>query len=145
MRIDKVKNIEAVIECSCKANRQTVINKTTKQHIEIVESCWNIILSCNKVIATRLDSMKIKDIREYIETMKEIVWWWKDRYISKRLRFMILKRDNFTCNYCGRKAPDVILHIDHIKPYSKWWLTEDNNLVTSCADCNLWKSNLYTE
>lgn len=148
MRTDKLKNIAKVAkvaECSCKANREQVINKTTKQHIEIVESSWRIILACNKIISSRLNKMKIKDIREYMETMKVIVWDTSQKNISKRLRFLILKRDDFTCKYCWRKAPNVILHIDHVKPYSKWWLTEEKNLVTSCADCNLWKSNLYSE
>ena len=36
--------------------------------------------------------------------------------ISVKLRFEVFKRDNFTCQYCGRKSPDVILHVDHIDP-----------------------------
>ena len=36
--------------------------------------------------------------------------------ISKKLRFEVFKRDNFTCQYCGRMAPDVILEVDHINP-----------------------------
>jgi len=39
--------------------------------------------------------------------------------ISKKLRFEVYKRDKFTCQYCGRKAPDVILEIDHINPVAK--------------------------
>lgn len=27
------------------------------------------------------------------------------RNISKKIRFEVFKRDNFTCQYCGRKAP----------------------------------------
>lgn len=38
---------------------------------------------------------------------------------SIRTRFRILERDNFTCQYCGNKAPDVILHVDHKIPFSK--------------------------
>ena len=121
------------------------MNKTTKQHIEVVKSCWEIIIAWNNRIKERLDSMKIKDIRKYMEIMKEITWDINDRKISKRLRFLVLNRDNFTCRYCWRKSPEVILHIDHSKPFSKWWLTDEANLVTACADCNLWKSNLYSE
>jgi 5-methylcytosine-specific restriction endonuclease McrA len=29
--------------------------------------------------------------------------------ITKKLRFEVFKRDNFTCRYCGRKTPEVIL------------------------------------
>lgn len=32
--------------------------------------------------------------------------------MSKRKRFRILRRDNYTCQYCGRKPPEVVLHIE---------------------------------
>lgn len=38
----------------------------------------------------------------------------KRQSISKKLRFEVLKRDSFTCQYCGASAPTIILHIDHI-------------------------------
>ena len=56
--------------------------------------------------------------------------------LSPKVRFEVLKRDNFTCQYCGRKSPEVELEVDHIEPYSK---TKDNsleNLITACKDCN---------
>lgn len=62
--------------------------------------------------------------------------------IGKRVRFEVLKRDAFTCQYCGKSAPDVILHIDHIKPVSKGGNNGMLNLVTSCQGCNSGKSNV---
>ena len=59
-----------------------------------------------------------------------------------KIRFLILKRDNFTCQYCGRKAPEVILEIDHIIPKSKGGLKNLNNLKTACRDCNLGKKDI---
>jgi len=67
------------------------------------------------------------------------------RDINLRLRFQVLKRDNFKCCMCGRSpasTPDLELHIDHIKPYSKGGETVIENLQTLCSDCNLRKSNL---
>lgn len=61
--------------------------------------------------------------------------------ISKRLRFEVFKRDKFTCQYCGKKAPDVVLHADHIEPKSKGGADTLLNLVTACAGCNLGKSD----
>lgn len=58
------------------------------------------------------------------------------------LRFSILERDNFTCQYCGRKAPDVELHVDHYVPVAAGGSNDPSNLVTACADCNLGKSDL---
>lgn len=61
--------------------------------------------------------------------------------ITKSQRFKILERDDFTCQYCGAKAPDVVLEIDHIKPISKGGTNDLYNLVTSCFECNRGKSN----
>ena len=62
--------------------------------------------------------------------------------ISKRMRFEVLKRDSFTCQYCGKQPPDTVLHLDHIKPVSKGGKNTMLNLVTSCVDCNLGKSDV---
>lgn len=67
------------------------------------------------------------------------------RGINLRLRWTILKRDNFSCTKCGRspaKDPNIILHVDHIIPWSKGGETVIENLETLCEDCNLGKSNL---
>lgn len=63
----------------------------------------------------------------------------KRKQISKKLRFEVFKRDSFTCQYCGAKAPDVILHIDHITPIAHGDKNILMNLVTACAACNLGK------
>lgn len=52
------------------------------------------------------------------------------------MRFNVLKRDSFTCQYCGAKAPDVVLHVDHIKPVADGGKDTLLNLVTSCQPCN---------
>lgn len=64
----------------------------------------------------------------------------KRNKIPAGLRFEILERDNSTCQIFGRKAPDVIIQIDHIIPLSKGGLTEKRNLRVLCEDCNLGKS-----
>ncbi len=56
--------------------------------------------------------------------------------IPKKLRFEVFKRDKFTCQYCGRMAPDAILEVDHIKPVAEGGTNEILNLITSCRDCN---------
>ena len=65
----------------------------------------------------------------------------KRKTISKKLRFEVFKRDSFTCQYCGKSAPHVILEVDHVKPVSKGGTNELLNLITSCRDCNRGKSN----
>lgn len=56
--------------------------------------------------------------------------------LTQGLRFAILARDKFSCTYCGRKAPDVELQIDHIVPIAKGGKTVRTNLTTACKECN---------
>ena len=65
----------------------------------------------------------------------------KRKSLSKKLRFEVLKRDRFTCQYCSAKPPKVPLEIDHIDPVSKGGTNDIDNLVTACFDCNRGKSN----
>lgn len=60
----------------------------------------------------------------------------KRKPISKKLRMEVFKRDKFTCQYCGRMSPDVILEVDHIKPVAEGGTNDILNLITSCRDCN---------
>lgn len=56
--------------------------------------------------------------------------------LSKTVRFEVFKRDRFTCQYCGAKAPEVVLHVDHIHPVAEGGTNEILNLATACAGCN---------
>jgi 5-methylcytosine-specific restriction endonuclease McrA len=85
------------------------------------------------------------------------------RELSAKRRFEVFKRDNFTCQYCGRsvssedlpvlkKSNDpaldelmvqlklakygVILEVDHIIPLNRGGGDDMDNLVTACKDCN---------
>jgi len=60
---------------------------------------------------------------------------------SKAMRFEVLSRDNFTCQYCGRsvKEHNVALNVDHIVPKKQGGTDALSNLITSCFDCNIGK------
>lgn len=62
--------------------------------------------------------------------------------LSKKLRFEVFKRDSFSCQYCGKAAPNVVLEVDHIQPVSKGGTNELLNLISSCYDCNRGKTNI---
>ncbi|WP_369292794.1 HNH endonuclease [Variovorax sp. J22R115] len=61
------------------------------------------------------------------------------RSIPHSMRFQVLRRDGFACRYCGRGAPDVKLHVDHVVPWSKGGRSAVENLRTACEACNLGK------
>lgn len=58
------------------------------------------------------------------------------RALSKKTRFEVFKRDRFTCQYCGSKAPEVVLEVDHIHPIAEGGSDDFLNLATACKDCN---------
>ena len=63
----------------------------------------------------------------------------KRRALGRKIRFDVFKRDLFVCQYCGAKAPEVVLHVDHMKPIIEGGTNDPFNLITSCAGCNLGK------
>lgn len=56
--------------------------------------------------------------------------------IPRRVRFEVLRRDNYTCRYCGASAPEVKLEVDHVIPEALGGKATPDNLVTACAPCN---------
>ena len=67
------------------------------------------------------------------------------RSINWRLRFLVMRRDDFKCKLCGASPamrPGTILHVDHIKAWDKGGETVMENLQTLCDQCNIGKSNL---
>jgi hypothetical protein len=65
--------------------------------------------------------------------------------ISKRLRFRVFARDNFTCQYCGTASPDVALEVDHIHPVARGGKHHLDNFTTSCHDCNMGKGTMLIQ
>ena len=65
----------------------------------------------------------------------------KNKRRRLKLRFEVFQMDNFTCQYCGRKAPNVELQIDHKFPKSKGGLDKKENYITACMECNLGKGD----
>ena len=62
----------------------------------------------------------------------------------RELRWKVLTASNGRCVTCNRGKQDgVIIHIDHIKPRSKFPALEliFENLQVLCEDCNIGKSN----
>ena len=90
---------------------------------------------------------QLKKHKEWRENNPEKTKEWreKDRLYQKikrlKLRFQIFQRDNFTCQYCGRKVPKVELQVDHKYPKSKGGLNKIENYITACKDCNLGKGD----
>jgi 5-methylcytosine-specific restriction endonuclease McrA len=63
--------------------------------------------------------------RKYREYLKSDAW--------KRMRYVVLRRDNWTCQYCGNKATQV----DHLR-YAKYKIGKEpiKWLISLCASCH---------
>jgi hypothetical protein len=59
--------------------------------------------------------------------------------INPKLRFEIFCRDDFRCQYCGGRAPNVELQVDHVEAVASGGGNERTNLITSCRECNIGK------
>ena len=67
------------------------------------------------------------------------------KLMTRQLREQIMRRDNYTCQICGKYMPDEVgLHIDHIVPVSKGGKSVPSNLQVLCSKCNGRKYNNYT-
>lgn len=65
-----------------------------------------------------------------------------DKPLSRRLRYEVLRRDAFTCRYCGAQAPDVQLTVDHVTPRALGGSDDPCNLATACGPCNAGKTSV---
>ena len=57
----------------------------------------------------------------------------------------VLLRDDYTCQYCGKRFEPKHLTCDHVVPKSRGGITEWTNIVTSCIYCNLKKADKLPE
>lgn len=57
----------------------------------------------------------------------------------KKRRLLVLKRDGYTCHYCGLDANSV----DHVLPRSRGGTDDLDNLVACCSSCNSSKGDRF--
>lgn len=55
---------------------------------------------------------------------------------SAAVRIRVMKRDRFSCTYCGVSGTEAELEIDHIIAIAKGGSHHISNLTTSCRACN---------
>ncbi|HOV89937.1 MAG TPA: HNH endonuclease [Syntrophorhabdaceae bacterium] len=101
---------------------------------------------------------KVEVIEEYDREIKGINIKIRLPAVIRLLRFIrngntnikfsrknIFLRDNYTCQYCGKRFEPKDLTCDHIIPKSRGGITEWSNIVTSCIKCNLKKGDKLPE
>lgn len=90
----------------------------------------------------------IRSARCRIAAPEVIVLTAYDRLPSASVSFSkrnVLRRDHFTCQYCGVQPGLQDLSIDHVKPRAQGGATTWENCVSACLNCNHRKADRTPE
>lgn len=60
----------------------------------------------------------------------------KGRYIPFNTKIRVVRRDNHTCQHCGKHLKDDEVEFDHIIPISRGGSSEEHNIRLTCHYCN---------
>lgn len=108
-------------------SEKRVIKLLFKEKAEIV-SCWDHDLPWGNNILKYPSILKLKN---YIRR--------KNIEISFS-RAAVMKRDNYCCQYCGKKLLSNQITIDHVVPKALGGKTGFTNCVVCCKPCNIKKA-----
>jgi Restriction endonuclease len=67
----------------------------------------------------------------------------RGRYIPFQIKMRVVRRDNYTCQRCGKHLQDDEVEFDHIIPHAKGGSCEEYNIRLTCYDCNRDKSDVF--
>jgi hypothetical protein len=56
--------------------------------------------------------------------------------LTAKVRWQVLARDAFACQYCGRRPPEVSLEVDHRISVADGGTDDLDNLFSACTECN---------
>lgn len=65
----------------------------------------------------------------------------RGRHINFTTKIRVVRRDNHTCQICGKHLKDSEVEFDHLIPISKGGSSEEHNIRLTCFSCNREKSN----
>jgi len=137
---------ENLVEVWTKLERQPKYNDMYKPLSKFSAGTYeNRFGSWRKALENFVNYMNDGEIEIETKSTKKVTGRKTQRNINIRLRFMVLRRDNFKCKICGKSPatdPTIILHVDHIKAWAKGGETVFENLQSLCSVCNIGKSDL---
>lgn len=89
-----------------------------------------------RAMIERYGPMPPVEAMQYVELLRQHVdqrFFPKTKMLPKKLRLMILERDNYTCQHCGSRDHPCI---DHILPVVRGGSDDPSNLQVLCRSCN---------
>lgn len=119
--------------------------QTRYRQSNYVKTSYKVDIETNRVGCNIRQVVKRYELLSEIDfqcTLNEYHSKEQRKLMTKELKDQIKKRDNYTCQLCGKYMPDEVgLHIDHIIPISKGGKSIPSNLQVLCSKCNGKKSN----
>ena len=108
--------------------------------LELIDSLEALVLCIvGKAMAIESYETDIRSAKQSFKLPAVIVLKRYVKYHFNNLapnRTNILWRDNYQCQYCTKKFPELELTLDHIIPKSRGGENTWENLVTACKKCN---------
>ena len=126
---------------------KTLVLNADYSPISLTNAARSIMLIRRGVAMALEDSgLKLNSENETFEAPAVIVLssYVKVKYNAKKIlnqsasRGEIMRRDDYTCQYCG----SVATTLDHVHPVSKGGTSRWDNLVAACVPCNTKKGNM---
>ena len=114
------------------------VTSVRRAHVLIFKGKAEILEELNQPLRSASDTFQwphVIRLVSYVRVPRAV-----QRKISRRALFA---RDNWRCVYCGTTAGRLTL--DHVVPRSRGGDSVWENVVTSCAPCNLKKGNRLPE
>lgn len=100
-------------------------------------------------------SLKLADGEQGIRTVSavfripEVIQFTRyDRIPQNKVHYnrrTIYRRDSHSCQYCGKKKSTAELSLDHVVPRCQGGLTNWENIVVACTECNSRKAGRTPE
>ncbi len=117
--------------CLCQSQIHSHISKINTATICDNHHGRYICAECAKHLSLEVMAMPDEPKRNKTEREK----------LTPRMRWEVLDKYACTCQGCGRKPPEVKVHVDHKMPIAQGGKTEMDNLHVLCEACNLGKSD----
>ena len=103
---------------------QDAVKAAFMDRVEIVAEYDHVVRSPSLML--KVPSVVV--LKDYVKPRKRVAF----------TRFNLFLRDEFCCQYCGRKGE---LTFDHIVPRASGGITSWENVVAACSPCNMRKGS----
>ena len=141
----KRENIQLVYSQLIREKQKAIIKNTSKINSDLISKI-DKYKNENETIIGFIESAILKSLPKEISSQEKLKQINRRRSINDTTRYAVLERAGFKCQCCGMKPlknNDVILHIDHIIPYSLGGSDSIDNLQVLCDKCNISKRNKF--